>query len=264
MIIATLISDWSKEVLYESQIIGTLINFDPEIKIINLSKGIDSFDFLKSAFILKHSYKNYPNGTIHICLTENYSLFSQEFIVYKTFEQYFICRNNGFLNLLFDVLNDVYSFGFCDSKNEIDFVSKIFKEVVENKYLESAKLCTNVNYFMFQKPAQTGNMLIGTIIYIDSYGNCITNISKKEFDDFVEKKEFKIFIKSEKFSVPDISDDYNQKEEGDFVAIINSLDYLELAQNKGNLCEIMGLKIGSPIRVEIFEKQKEIQGRLFQ
>lgn len=263
MIVATLISDWSNEVLYESQMIGTLISIVPDIKIINLSKGFESFDFLKSAYILKHSYRRYPKGTIHICLIENYSHFSQEFLVYQNYEQFFICRNNGLLTLLFEDIKDVYSFGICDSKNEIDFVAQIFKIVSENQYKNKAQLCQDLNFFMSQKPAQSGNSLIGIINYIDSYGNCITNISKSEFESFVGINEFIIYIKSQNYNISDISEDYNQKEEGDFVAIINSLNYLELAQNRGNLSKIMGLKVGYQIRVELVEKSKEKQERLF-
>ena len=82
----------------------------------------------------------------------------------------------------------------------------------------------------------------GQIVYIDSFGNCVTNISQKQFNDTIRGRNFEIVIKNKKFSrlhksysdFP-VSDVKQLKDlEGDFLALFNENGYLEIAIYKSN------------------------------
>jgi S-adenosylmethionine hydrolase len=82
----------------------------------------------------------------------------------------------------------------------------------------------------------------GQIVYIDSFGNCVTNISQKQFNDTVRGRKFEIIIKNKKitrlhksYSDFPVSDTKQLKDlEGDFLALFNENGYLEIAIYKSN------------------------------
>lgn len=91
--------------------------------------------------------------------------------------------------------------------------------------------------------------IIGNVLYIDNYGNVITNISKKLFDDFGKGREFDIHARSETFTKIHRSygdailfDSPKDKriEDGKSIALWNSSAHLELAVYKSNLHTVGG------------------------
>jgi S-adenosylmethionine hydrolase len=88
------------------------------------------------------------------------------------------------------------------------------------------------------------------VIYIDSYQNVITNITKELFDRLTGNKKFEIFVQSKHYRITRISKHYYDEEAGDLLAIFNSAGLLEIAINNGNAARLMNLDTNSTIRVE--------------
>ena len=84
---------------------------------------------------------------------------------------------------------------------------------------------------------------MGSVIYVDNYGNVITNITRKLFQEIGKSRAFTIFARNIKFkkvvaaygdaidfSIPKEKRD----EDGKKIALFNSADHLELAIYKSN------------------------------
>jgi len=87
------------------------------------------------------------------------------------------------------------------------------------------------------------NQIIGNVIYIDNYGNVISNISKSFFNEIRKGRKFTIQARTEKFNkilnrYSDIVDFEQPKsrrgEDGKKLALWNSSNFLELAIYKSN------------------------------
>ena len=87
------------------------------------------------------------------------------------------------------------------------------------------------------------SQIIGNVIYIDNYGNVVSNISKLLFEDIGKGRPFKITARRAHFSeiYAQYSDAINfeipkerREEDGKKLAIWNSSGYLELAIYKSN------------------------------
>ena len=101
------------------------------------------------------------------------------------------------------------------------------------------------------KPVIDKNSIRCTVIYIDNYGNVVTNIQKKLFQNTVGDKKFKIFHGSDTDSIDKISQVYNDVLIAEKLAIFDMNDYLQIAINKGNASSLLGLKVFDIIRIEI-------------
>ena len=84
--------------------------------------------------------------------------------------------------------------------------------------------------------------LKGQIIYIDSFGNCVTNISQKQFVEVARNRKFEIQVKNKKINrihknyadFPIVENKQLIDFEGDLLAIFNENGYLEIAIYKSN------------------------------
>ena len=109
----------------------------------------------------------------------------------------------------------------------------IGKPIEELKELKGLRPVVNVE----------SNQILGTVIYIDNYGNVISNITKKLFDKIGKGRTFKIATRGANFSTiyKNYSDAINfelppekREEDGKKLALWNSSNYLELAIYKSN------------------------------
>ena len=94
------------------------------------------------------------------------------------------------------------------------------------------------------------DVIIGSIIFIDSYGNAISNITREIFYRVFENREFRISIQSNKNYTEHISNTYSDVPVGDLLARFNSLDLLEISINGANVSELLSLEVGSVVRVD--------------
>ena len=62
------------------------------------------------------------------------------------------------------------------------------------------------------------NVIMGSVIFIDSYGNALTNITKEIFMRIFEKREYNILIQSNKNSTNHICRYYSDEPIGELLA----------------------------------------------
>ena len=65
----TLISNWKLRDPYVAMFKGQLWKAIPDANIIDITHAVDGFSVEQTAFILKNSYKSFPEQTLHIILT---------------------------------------------------------------------------------------------------------------------------------------------------------------------------------------------------
>ena len=105
------------------------------------------------------------------------------------------------------------------------------------------------------KPTLGESSITGSVIYLDTYQNAITNISKEFFERIVGGKDFQIFVQSKHYMLDSINTRYNETPDGELLAIFNSLGLLEVAIRNGNAAGLLRLSTDSTIRIDFKEKQ---------
>ena len=85
------------------------------------------------------------------------------------------------------------------------------------------------------------DVIIGSIIFIDSYGNAISNITREVFYRVFENKAYRILIQSNKNYTDHISEKYSDVPVGEMLARFNQLDLLEISINGADVAELLSL-----------------------
>ena len=251
MSIITLITDFGHKDYFVGALKGKILSEQKEAIIVDISHEIDLFNTLEASYCIEAAYSHFPKGTIHIIGVDSERVGDTQHIAMQWDDHYFICADNGILNTLIqkkipqkivaitihDRLNtdvsdmDVFAAVACHISRG-GLLNVIGKEIKSLK--EVSVLTSSISDDLSE--------IKGQIVYIDSFGNCVTNISQKQFNDTIRSRKFEIIIKNKKitrlhksYSDFPVSDTKQLKDlEGDFLALFNENGYLEIAIYKSN------------------------------
>src|SRR5665647_3754770 len=98
------------------------------------------------------------------------------------------------------------------------------------------------------------DVIIGSIIFIDSYGNAISNVTREVFYRVFENKAYRILIQSNKNYTDQISMKYSDVPVGEMLARFNQFDLLEISINGADVSELLSLSVGSELRIDLVNK----------
>jgi S-adenosylmethionine hydrolase len=95
--------------------------------------------------------------------------------------------------------------------------------------------------------------IVGHILYIDSHGNAITNITRELFYSSAKGRPYSIFINSDRYRISEVSSAYADVKSGMPVAFFNSQELLEIAVSYGNASHLYRLDGAGRITIEFKE-----------
>jgi len=254
MPIITLTTDWNNDDFYIASVKGAIHSYCSNAIIVDITHKIKTFNIFHAAFILKNSYKLFPEGTIHIIGVNTDGNSEQAFLATEYDGHFFIGTDNGIFSLLFDsaptkivAIENLISTSFA----VIEVFIKVASELINGTDIES--LGTKTEQFVRRTPLLATieeSTIIGSIVYIDSYQNAITNISKEIFEQVGKNRQFKIYVQSNGNVISKINKKYGETSPGELLALFNSINLLEIAIFNGNAAELLGLDTNSTVRIK--------------
>jgi S-adenosylmethionine hydrolase len=260
----TLTTEWKPDDFYNGIIKGKLCSLCPEAVIIDNAGSIPVFNIAHASFIIRNTYANYPKGTIHIICVHSEGNKERDYLIVKAFGHYFIGTDNGIFNLILNSEpEEIIRINDDGSGDEIGLFASAAAHIFMGK--ELSELGKPVKSFSERVPLRATidkDVITGSIIFIDSYGNAISNITREVFDRVFEKRGYRILIQSNKNYTEHISKKYSDEPVGELLARFNSLDLLEISINGANVSELLSLSVGSVVRIDLLEK-KGASNKLF-
>ncbi len=251
MVLITLLTDFGMRDSYVASLKAKILSFDQSINIIDISHEIDKYHIQQGAFVFDSVYREFPKGTIHLIGLDT-GFMSDDYLVVRTENSFFIAPNNGFLSLLTDfnplqivkvARKEKTSFHL---KNEIVAVAcALTQGIVLSELGEEIEEMKTV---LLNTPRFVEDELIGSVVFIDSYGNIITNLHKGDIEKYAEGKSIEIKLRRE--YINQISLDYQTKGGGKCIALYNSEGYLEIAMTDANASKLLGLSYESPVSIK--------------
>lgn len=258
--VITLTTDLGLKDYYVSSIKGSILTEYKEVTIIDISHEIPPFDIQQAAFILKNAYLNFPKGTVHIIGVNAEASITHPHIAIEMGGQYFIGADNGIFSLLFDRTPD--KIVELNIRQDTDILTFPTKDVFVKAACHIARGGTlevigtprkNVYERTMFRPVSEDSVIRGTVIYIDSYKNVISNITQQLFKEVGKNRSFTIFFRKSDYNIDEISKSYNEVPEGEKLALFSSTGYLEIAINKGEASSLLGLRQNDTIRIEFYD-----------
>ncbi len=258
--IITYTTDFGTSDPYASIMKGIVLSINPNAQQIDITHTITAHNIVHGSFILAHSYHYFPAGTIHVAVVDPGVGGERKNIAVQTEKYYFIGPDNGiFSNVLSEenikeireiknmpFINesvsgtfhgrDVYSpcAGFLSAGKNFTDIGPVLKDF---KHLE--------NPDVIKEPRS----LTGKIVFIDSFGNMFSNISKEMLCSFTGGRKFEIYFAAERFR--DISDHYSDVPAGNPLVVFGSTGYLEISMNNGSASSYFMTSVGADVTIQL-------------
>lgn len=252
MPVITITTEWKPDDIYHGIIKGKLCDLCPGVTIIDNATGIPAFNIAHASFVIRNTYNNYPKGTIHIICVHSEAVKGQDYLIVKAKDHYFIGTDNGIFNLILNSDPDeIVKIDRKESSDELEIFARTASALIGGmKPSELGKQLKNISERMPLRATIEKDVIIGSIIFIDSYGNAISNITREVFNRVFEGREFRILIQSNKNYTDHILEKYSDVPVGEMLARFNSLDLLEISINGANVSELLNLNVGSVVRID--------------
>ncbi|AQX06363.1 SAM-dependent chlorinase/fluorinase [Elizabethkingia meningoseptica] len=273
MSIITLTSDYGLLDYRVAAIKGSIYNQLATTTIVDITHEIQAYNLQQTAYIIRSAYKYYPKGTIHIISVDSFYHKDRKNIIAKVDDHYFICADNGLLSLMFFDINPDETYEIVLGNrfdDEVNFTSTdIFAPVAVHLAKGGipevvGKKVAEIKEHSFPRAIlnETEGIMVGEIMYIDNFGNAISNIKRSFFNNTLKSYD-KFELKFRNFVMSKVNNDYTDVVEnwenepqyhGNISAIFNEDDLLEVAIYKGSstngASSLLGLSVGERIFVE--------------
>jgi S-adenosylmethionine hydrolase len=259
MPVITLTTEWKPDDIYYGIIKGKLSRLSPGTAVVDNAGNIPVFDVAKAAFIIRNTFENYPEGSVHLICVHSEAAKNQDYLIIKAKNHFFIGADNGIFNLILNSEPDeAIKISGQATLNEIDIFSKTAAALIAGKEpSELGEPASEIKKMMPLRATIDKDAIIGSIIFTDSYGNAISNITREVFSRVFDNKEFRILIQSNRNYTDHISKKYSDAPVGEMLAKFNRLDLLEVAINGANISKLLSIEVGSAVRIEAANKPAE-------
>lgn len=252
MSIITLTTDFGLCDHFTGALKGKLVSGCEGATIIDISHNVDLFNIPQAAYIIGASWRSFPAGTVHLIGVDAELSAENRHIAMLWNGHYFIAADNGILTLLTESIlpEKIVEINIHDRLPEGSGAMDVFATVAcllakGGSLSVVGREITGLKPMLEMHP-QIGadkNNIKGNVIYIDHFGNCVTNISKKLVKEVAKGRDFEItfgtkgLIKGVKKGYSDfnLNERYSLKDyEGEKLAVYNESGYLEIAIFRSN------------------------------
>ena len=261
MSIITLTTGW-KDDFYVAALKGVLLSGVPSAQIVDVTHNSPAFStgISYSAYMVRQSYSFFPKGSIHIISALSEYCEGSPFAAAYHNGHYFVGSDNGFFGLLFDTSEPdamVHIEKFTDYESPNYPAISVFAPAAIHlanggDIAELGDSYTDYNRKGAILATIDEAQIIGTIIYINAFGNVITNITRNDFDRIGKGRPFEIMVQRTGSKIKRINKYFHETRQGDLLAVFNISGYLEIAQNKGSIVNMLNLSLNSNVIIKFF------------
>lgn len=189
----TLLTDFGTTDYFVPAVKGVILTLQPNAQLIDLTHDIPAQDIHHTAFTLGACYRNFPPGTIHLTVVDPGVGSARRPIVVQAGPHFFVGPDNGLFSLVYAREPQVRVYHAARPEFHRPHPSPTFhgRDVFAPlaawlaRGIHPASFGPEItDYVRFATPQPQAdshtNTLIGEVLHIDRFGNCLTNFTANE------------------------------------------------------------------------------------
>jgi len=262
--IITLLTDFGTEDHYVASMKGVILKINPRCKVVDITHQVVPQNIEEAAFLLANAYSYFPEGTVHLAVVDPEVGGARNPLLIVTDRFFFVGPDNGLFS--YALKREKVRGAYCLTERRffLPEVSStfhgrdIFAPVAGHLTLgvppkAFGQKIHSWKTFDFPSPIIMGKKMVGRVIHIDSFGNLITNIERKQLDLFVGDQPFHILAGKKRIN--GVRRGYWEVKRGEILALIGSGGYLEISLREGNAQKMLKAKKGDGIEIH-FDRRR--------
>jgi len=259
--VVTLLTDFGERDYFVASMKGVILNINPQARIVDLSHQVRPQQVDEAAYLLKSCYRYFPEGTVHVVVVDPGVGSARRPLLVTSSRYYFVAPDNGVLT---DVLQEEVSVEVREIENKqyrLDAEGATFDG--RDLFAPAAawltrgqppgsygRLIRDYVRLSSQEPAWEGQALVGRIIYVDHFGNLISNVTPLHLKEVQGKlRRSRVTIRVGGTVIEGLTSHYAEASPDAPQALINSNGQLEVFVKEGSAAE--WLKLGRGERIEV-------------
>ena len=256
--VITLTTDFGHKGPFVATMKGVMLARFREAQIIDLTHEIVVHWPAEAGFWLQRSYRYFPAGAVHVAVVDPGVGTRRDIISVMHDGHAFLAPDNGLLAPLVNGAKTAIVHKLDQGameRFELDRVSATFHgrdifaplaaEMAAGrlKPWEIGPPTSDIVPSWVEEPTATKQRVTGTVITVDNFGNLITNIDRALLDRFDQPQ---VKIGGHELA---LRRTYGDATPGDYLALINSFDVLEIARAEQSASDGLGVERGAPVVV---------------
>ena len=257
--IITFTTDFGVGSPYIAEMKGTALTICPEARLFDISHAVPPQSIDAGAFVLAQAAFSFPPGTIHVAVVDPGVGTERRIIAASVEGHLFVAPDNGLLSHVFrgksvekivHVNRDQYWLPEVSATfHGRDIMTPVAAHLANGVGLEDLGPPTrNTESIGRADLIDYVPTCTGAVIYIDSFGNAITNFPAANLGDRRISR-----VVYGKQVIDRLVRTYGEASAGDIVALFGSSELLEIAEVGGNAATRLGIEAGTPIEVVFAE-----------
>ncbi len=257
----TLLSDFGLTDPYVAQMKGVIRSINSQVDIVDISHGIEKHNIAMGSFMLMTTALFFPTGTIHVAVIDPGVGGSRLPIVVDCDHGILVGPDNGLLAFASDKLGFQDAFRISDQKFVSEKPSSTFhgrdifaqvaaKIALGSKPSDVGPRVPRIVRLDISTPVMFDDGIQCRVLYVDSFGNVITNIS----DEMSRRSgiegafRFSVAVKDRTYEGVVVKS-YHQLSPGQIGLLLGSQGYLEIAIREGSAAEKLRVRSFDQLKV---------------
>lgn len=258
--IITLLTDFGDRDWFVASMKGVILSIHPDASLVDLSHQIAPHRIEEAAYVLKSCYRYFPEGTIHVAVVDPGVGSPRRPLVVSTARCFIVAPDNGLLSYVLReeraieirlIENRDYRLaGEGATFDGRDVFAPAAAWLAAGKPVGSfGRIIDDPVTFPIAEPVWKGQTLVGTIVYVDRFGNLISNVSREILNRAYGTRVPMVRVRLGKMTISGLVSSYMQGEPHRPHALINSLGYVEIFLKGNSAADRLGVLQGTKVDV---------------
>ncbi len=254
----TLTTDFGLRDGYVAAMKGAMLSVAPDLRMVDVTHEIPAQDVMTAAFTLRQVVPHFPAESVHLVVVDpgvgtDRRPIAARFAVDGA-DHLFVGPDNGLLPLIGgpDAVTEAVVLPSQPDASATFHGRDVFGPAAAR--LATGRDLTGMGPAagdltpMHWPLARTDDQgVFGMVLHVDQFGNCVTNISREEFDRHCDGRAFKCYAGSAVFRSHCRT--YAEVGAGDPLTVFGSTDLLEIAVNRGHASRLLSVSRGDTVHL---------------
>lgn len=260
MSIVTLLTDFGTQDHYVACMKGVLLQIDARIVIVDITHEIRAHNVLQAAFVLRQAMPWFPAGTVHVAVVDPGVGGGRRILACRYGGHFVIAPDNGLVTLVHRDFR-LEAARFVEPQHVSPAVPSSTFHGRDIMAPAAGLLARGVPIERLGPPADSlrlldlprpvlhpDNGIEGEVIYIDTFGNMITNLARDDLAlTYRRRQNVQVYVGDR--CIGPVRRTYEEVPPGEPVAVIGSTNFLEVAANQARAADLFDGRPGLRVRV---------------
>jgi S-adenosyl-L-methionine hydrolase (adenosine-forming) len=257
--VITLLTDFGDRDYFVASMKGVILGINPQARIVDLSHAVTPHQVEEAAYLVKAAYKYFPDGTVHVAVVDPGVGSTRRPLLVTTSRHFFVAPDNGLLSFIYQEETGIEVRQIENKQYRLDSEGTTFdgrdlfapaaawltKGQQPGSY---GKLIQDYVKLPLTEPKWQGGALVGAVVYVDRFGNLISNLTPFHIKDVQGRtRRSDVSIRIGGVTIDGLLSHYSQGSPDAPRALINSNGQVEVFVKEGSAAKALNVTRGETI-----------------